>query len=326
MKSRFLGLRNVMRPLTFVLLVAATPVHAQSPPPAQPFQSDSEKLQARIDAAAVALGSHPRYKGLSPKYRLGIAEFVVGNMLFVLLHEIAHAAISEMRLPVLGKQEDAADTYAAVRLITIGSAFTHRVLAEAARGWFLSDRRDQKTGDKIDYYDEHGLDQQRAYQIVCLMVGSDEEKFKDLADETKLPAARQQSCARDYSEASYAWDLVLRPHLRAPDQPRTRIDIAYGESKGRVALAGQALRSIELLETVAQAISDRLAWPSPIELELKTCGFPDAHWVPKTRKVTLCYELAVDFADLYRAYGTEPATDRKRATARTRHQNSSALR
>jgi Putative metallopeptidase len=46
-------------------------------------------------------------------------------------------------------------------------------------------------GDKVAYYDEHWLNQQRAYQIVCLMVGSDDEKFKDLAKETKLPEERQ---------------------------------------------------------------------------------------------------------------------------------------
>ena len=57
-------------------------------------------------------------------------------MLFVLLHELAHAAVTEMGLPVLGKMEDAADTFAALRLIRVGSDFSHHVLTEAARGWF----------------------------------------------------------------------------------------------------------------------------------------------------------------------------------------------
>jgi len=322
-------LLSVVLPLAAVLLLAAAPVLAQSPPTQSLHlfgQSESEKFQARIDAAALALGGTPKYKGLSPKYRMGLTEFVVGNMVFVLLHEIAHAAIGDMKLPVLGKPEDAADSYAVMRLISIGTVFTHRVLVEAAKGWFLSDRRDRKEGETITYYDEHGLDKQRAYQIVCLMVGSDEQKFKDLAEETKLPAERQQTCALDYGNASYAWDLVLKPHLRTPDQPRTRIDVTYGESKGKLAIAGQAMRSMEFLETVAQPTSERLAWPTPFELELQTCGAPDAHWVPKTRKVTLCYEMVADFADLYRAYGAEPAADRKRTTARARHQNSSALR
>jgi Putative metallopeptidase len=89
-----------------------------------------------------------------------------------------------MGLPVLGRMEDAADSFAALRLIRVGSDFSHCVLTEAAKGWFLADRRDQKTGDNVAFYDEHGLNQQRAYEIVCLMVGSDEQKFKDLAKET----------------------------------------------------------------------------------------------------------------------------------------------
>jgi hypothetical protein len=34
-------------------------------------------------------------------------EFVAGNMLFVLLHKLGHAAVSEFDIPVLGKEKDA---------------------------------------------------------------------------------------------------------------------------------------------------------------------------------------------------------------------------
>jgi len=116
----------------FALLSAVAPVCAQT------AQSDSEQFQARIDAAALALRDQPRFKGLSIKYRRELAEFVAGNMLFVLLHEMGHAAMTQMRLPVLGRIEDAADSFAALRLMKVGSEFTDRVLAEAARGWFLA--------------------------------------------------------------------------------------------------------------------------------------------------------------------------------------------
>jgi hypothetical protein len=202
-----------------------------------------------------------------------IAEFVSGNLLFVLCHEIAHVAITQMGLPVLGRTEDAADAFAALRMIRLKSDFSYRVLADAAEGWFLSNRRNQQMGDKINYYDEHGIDLQRAYQIVCLMVGSDKDKFKDLASETKLPEARQDSCAGDYSNASYSWDSVLRTHLRSPDRPKTKVDVVYGEAKGRLELGAQAARSRMLLETVAQHVADEFAWPAPFSLEMQTCGF-----------------------------------------------------
>jgi hypothetical protein len=224
-----------------------------------------------------------------------------------LLHELGHVAITQMGLPVLGKMEDAADTFATLMLLRIGSDFSHSMLADAAEGWFLADRRDQKTGDEVAFYDEHGLNQQRAYHIVCLMVGSDDERFKDLANEVKLPEERQDSCAGDYSNAVYSWDLLLKPHRRAPDQPKTKIGVVYGPAEGRAAVVRQMARSIRLLETVAEHAADAFAWPAPFTLEMNSCGFPNASWNLPSHKLTLCYELATDFADLYREYGNTQA-------------------
>ena len=307
MKPWLLRRQRMSLLLSFILVLAAKPVFAQADPP------DIQQYQARLDAAAQALGSNPRYKKTSLKFRQQIVEFVNGNILFAILHELGHAAVGEMQLPVLGKDEDAADSFAAVRLIRFGSDFSHRVLVEAAKGWFLSARRDKAEGEQVDYYDMHGLDQQRAYQIVCFMVGSDPIQFRDLADETKLPEDRQKSCARDYSKASSSWDLVLKPHLRSADQPKTNIDVVYGEGRGdRLATIAEIARFIKLLETVAGRSAEVLAWPKPFALEAQTCGFPNAAWVQETRKLTLCYELFADFADLYRTYGAAPTSSRNR--------------
>ena len=283
-------------------------VSSEAAPPEAVYRG-SGGFQAKIDAGALALReSDPKLKQFSPKRAQAIAEFVVGNMLFVLMHETAHAAITEMGLPVLGRMEDAADTFATLRLIRIGSDFSHRVLTEAAKGWFMSDRRDRDTGDKVAFFDEHQLNQQRAYQIVCLMVGSDPDKFKDLAKETKLPEERQDSCLGDFSNAAYSWDLLLKPHLRGPDQPKTKIEVIYGPAEGRAAHARQILTSVGALETIADHLADQYAWPTPFTLEMASCGFPNGRWDLQTHKLTLCYELAVDFADLYRGYGPAEAS------------------
>jgi Putative metallopeptidase len=283
------------------------PVLAQQPPahltPPPQLPAPTEKFQERLDATVRALReSNPRFKDLSPEFAQGLVEFVSGNMLFVLLHEMAHVSITQMGLPVLGRTEDAADAYAALRLIRSGSNFSHRVLVEAAEGWFMADRRDQKMGDRVAYYDEHGLNQQRAYQIVCLMVGSDDEKFKELAKQTNLPDERRDACSEDYSNAAYSWDLVLKPHQHAPDQPKTKIDVIYGPTEGRTTTAKQVAQSIRLLETVAEHAADEIAWPASFTLEMQSCGDPNAHWDLPTHKLTLCYELAPEFADLYRTY------------------------
>jgi hypothetical protein len=271
-----------------------------------------EALSTRIEQAVAAQSNNPRLKGLSPADRKGFIEFVAGNMLFVLLHEMGHAVVAELRIPVLGKDEDAADAFAATRLIRLQNGFSEQVVAEAAKGWFMSDRRDKKEGDAVPYYDEHGLDLQRAYQFVCYLVGADPEKFRALADETKLPKDRQTSCKNDYSRALNNWDAALKPYRRAPDQPKIRIDVSYGDGKEKQLEAiAEAFRHVKLLEPVAEFSADQLAWPTPFTLEMETCGFINAAWTSATHKLTLCYELAADFGDLYRSYGLTPKTGGK---------------
>jgi putative metallopeptidase DUF4344 len=289
-----------------LLFSAGASVSQQTPLNAEEIQARvtaSEQIQARMAEIARNLKDDPRLKKLTQQERENAVEFVAGNMLFVLLHELAHAAIADLELPVLGREEDAADEFAILRMIWVGSAFTHRVLAEATKGWFFSARRDRKEGEPLAFYDEHSLDQQRAYQIVCLMVGHDPNAMVDLANEMKLPDDRRESCKRDFARASSSWAKVLTPHRREADQPRADIEIIYGEGKGGLASIAQSFRALRLLETVAGFSADDLAWPVPFTLEMQSCGFINARWDDETRKLTLCYELAADFAELGRDFG-----------------------
>src|SRR4051812_37593670 len=52
--------------------------------------------QSRIDAAAQMLKNEPMFSGRSDAQRRDTVQFVLGNLLFVLLHEVGHAQIHEM--------------------------------------------------------------------------------------------------------------------------------------------------------------------------------------------------------------------------------------
>jgi DNA-binding Xre family transcriptional regulator len=304
--------------LFVVLTCAAIPAFAQTPSPqaapapAQPAPSPARAAPSspaasggKMAVAARELGTDQRLKGMSQAQQMDMIEFVVGNMLFVGFHELGHALIHELGLPVLGREEDAADSFATIAMINIGTDFSTRVLVQAARGWFLSASRDRKEGDKLEFYDEHGLDQQRAYQIVCLMVGWNEDKFKELADWVHMPPERQDSCGGDYSNAEYSWNAVLKPHRRTPDQPKSRIDISYGDAKGKLEVYERSLRAIGYLETIAGYAEELIAWPRPISIVLQECGDANAQWSPVTKSEMLCYELADDFFELYRKFGAD---------------------
>jgi Putative metallopeptidase len=229
-------------------------------------------------------------------------EFVTGNVLFVLAHETGHGLISAFEIPVAGREEDAADQLATVMALKMADSFADRVLVNAARGWFLGDQRDRKAGVPTVFYDEHGMDLQRAYHIVCLLVGGAPDKFRDLADEVKLPKGRQDTCKFDFSNAEWSWGELLKPHLRKPGDPKTNIKVTYVPSD-EFATLGALGQKLQILETVAEWLSEDFVWKTPISLEMRECGGPNARWIPGPKKIEICYELIREFVQLHRGFG-----------------------
>jgi hypothetical protein len=268
------------------------------------------ELERRVAEAVRTLADNPRLKGMSQAQREKHVEFVVGNLLFALGHEAGHAAISDMGIPVVGREEDAADIFATLMALMCEDGFGDRVLANAALGWFFSDRRDRRErreGAEAAYYDGHGMDLQRAYNVVCLMVGSNMGKFAGVASAAKLPVERQATCQDDYLNAKWSWEQVLQPHLRKPDQAKTAISVVYGPGNGQYDTHAAVSQQMKLLETIAETMSDRFAWRAPVSLEMQTCGDANARFEFRTKKVVLCYELAGEFSELYRRYGNTMA-------------------
>ena len=275
---------------------------AQTPPAAT--SGTTAQIEAKLNAAVKEFSHDPHFKGLSQGQIRDRLEFIVGNVIFATMHEVGHMVITEMGLPVLGREEDAADAFAVIAGLKINNDVSDSILIQSARGWFMSDRRAKKQGAALVFYDEHGLDQQRAYNIVCLMVGGNPAKFSKAADLTKMPEERQGTCQSDFSNASWSWDKALAPHIRKPDQAKIPIDVKYGETK-KFDVIARGLKEIRLLELFAEHISDRYVLRGPIGVEALECGEPNARWDLSARKIFICYELAAEFGDLYRFGGSQ---------------------
>src|SRR3954464_5241646 len=124
---------------------------------AQETKQESQ-IVSGINEAVKAIGNVPRLRQLSPEAKKQLVEFVIGNTLFVMSHEMGHGLINEMNMPVLGREEDSADAFAVVTAMKLGPTFSERILHEATMGWVLSSKEDKKEKNPIAYYDEHGLD------------------------------------------------------------------------------------------------------------------------------------------------------------------------
>jgi Putative metallopeptidase len=271
--------------------------------------------RSTIDEVANKLAaSGPRISALAPADRQRLVEFMLGNTLFTLSHELGHAVISLFELPMLGPEEDAADTFATLALLHVGNNLTQNVVVDAARGLMRLAERDASLGQPPVFFDEHRLDQQRAYQIVCLMVGSNPQRFRELSERAKLTAEQQETCVDVHAQAQTAWSRVLRPHLRGttddrsflrrfmrqplPSEGREWVEIRYSEAPAALAPYRDALVQVRALERVRDLLVDNFTVPKRVTIEAKSCGEPNAYWAPDDRRLELCYELAVDFAEL----------------------------
>ena len=90
------------------------------------------EFEGGVAEAARMLG-RPHLKGMSPAQRQKHAEFVVGNLLFVLGHETGHAVIREMGVPVVGREEDAADFFSTLMALGCEEGVGDRVCWPAPR-------------------------------------------------------------------------------------------------------------------------------------------------------------------------------------------------
>ena len=268
-------------------------------------------VETRIDEAARLLAaSDPRIAKLNETQRIRLTEFVVGNTLFALAHEFGHAVISVFQLPVLGKEEDAADTFATLALLHVGTDFSQTVLIDAARGLALLAQHDAELGEPLRFYEEHGLDQQRAYQIACLMYGSDPRRFGDLADRAKLPPERQETCVQDLADAQDSWFRLLQKHfrsrpsfmerlLRVPQEiPRNKITIIYRKAPPQMAVYRDVLMKVGVLEAVRNFADESFTLPQRLKIEAESCEEPNAYWDPGRRRLGLCYQLVAGYTEL----------------------------
>ena len=128
---------------------------------------------------------------------------------FVFLHEIAHAIIDKYNLPIIGNEEDAADRCSAyINLEELGADGVKAILA-AADAFAIESKR---TADaKKNMADEHLLGEQRYYNALCMVYGSNASKWEKLVNDGYLPKERAVRCPTEYGKTVDAWSGLLGP-------------------------------------------------------------------------------------------------------------------
>lgn len=226
-------------------------------------------------------------------------EFAMHDAIFTMYHETGHLLVHELGLPVLGKEEDAADALAVILILKYTEDEIERfnTLIDAADGWYFN--AENSTGEGIadlSYYDDHSLDIQRAYAMVCMMVGADPDEFGEIADIYEMDQDRQDACAGVYEQAETSWLTVLDPHFAA--EPGEEIEIIYEEA-GDYEIIAENLKDWQVMEDLAELLRTTFALTGPVTLRAMQCGEANAYFDPSEHEISYCYELAASMYNLY---------------------------
>jgi hypothetical protein len=130
-------------------------------------------------------------------------------LLFTTLHEVGHALVNVLDLPITGREEDAVDQLAALILVD-GSDDGDVAAINGVRGLPDDDQLDD-----LAFADEHALSEQRFYNVLCLVYGQDPQAYPDWTKDGTLPAERAERCPEEYEQTRASWQKLLSPYLKS---------------------------------------------------------------------------------------------------------------
>lgn len=251
--------------------------------------------------------------------------FVLANIEFSLLHEMAHILIWELKLPVFGREEDAADNIAVVSLLMMQDENNQGgvidKLQSIADGWKLEWRLVEEEEIDHAYWDLHSLEIQRYYNIACLVYGADPKNREQIVHAAELPTDRAEFCHEEYAMAKGAMDWLLSKHANTPQNTQAAMlapaRVTQARRRGKVHLVYEKNTSIDgetldawLLESkipekLVEIIETRFDLPRDITISFEQCPFPNASWDVDKASVQFCYSLMNRFMYLAREIARE---------------------
>lgn len=145
----------------------------------------------------------------------GIAaiDTVVGPFFDLVLHEVGHAVFDMLKIPVFGREEDAADQFSAYIMLRLRKDEARRLITGTAYQ-YKADIDGRKLPLSLSHFaNEHGLGAQRFFNVLCLAYGSDSKLFADFVEKGYLPKERAENCRDEYKQVNFAFDALIRPHV-----------------------------------------------------------------------------------------------------------------
>ena len=218
--------------------------------------------------------------------------FVDSNLIAIFYHELGHAIIDILDLPVFGQEEDAADVLSVLLIDSLFEEETAVAMVYDTAFGFLADADAlEQDGEEVPFWDTHGPDLQRYYTLVCLFYGANPEERADVAEDLDLPEERAETCEEEFELAYGSWGPVLDELAEAAPGESLKVSLDAPEAEG-------AELTRQILSAEIEAMNEDFAFPQELTVHIDSCGEANAFYDPTLQAITMCTEFATHLTEI----------------------------
>lgn len=211
--------------------------------------------------------------------------YVDSNTLAIFYHELGHALIDVMNLPVLGQEETAADVLSVLLFDYIFVEDDAEAIARDVAASFLLAAAEPDS--EPAFWDVHGLDLQRFFTLVCLHYGAFPERRSGFRKDMKLPDERAEGCAQERALADDSWGVFL-DEISSGEAGSAKLTFRKAVEPETEAQATM----VETLETEVREWNAFAGLPGAVTVVFDRCDEINAFYTPDDRTITMCAEYA----------------------------------
>lgn len=213
--------------------------------------------------------------------------FIESNILGIFYHELGHAVIDLMQVPIFGQEEDAADV---MSVLLISWLFEEDAAQDIAYDSAFGYINDPSGVEEVPYWDLHGPDEQRYFNHVCLFYGANPDDRDDLAKDLGLPDERAETCPEEYEQAANSWGMIFDEM----DAQEEGVPMVFQPGQGD----GTDIVN-RLLAQEVQAMNGDFKLPARITVRVDQCGEANAYYDPTDRSIIFCSEFVAHLGELH---------------------------
>jgi hypothetical protein len=140
-------------------------------------------------------------------------EAATNATLFFFYHEVGHALIDVLDLPVTGREEDAVDQLSTYVLADDPESGNSATL-DAALAFLAWSEEAKQAQSRAPFWDEHSMNEQRFFNLVCWVYGQNPSRYQNLVEDGYLPEARARRCPGEWRKIDKSWSVLLQPYRK----------------------------------------------------------------------------------------------------------------